>query len=130
MKCLKSSRGEILVGVAVLIYISMFIIAFAFHTLPVFTVKHQLDSYAEELCRTAAVSGEVGSKTNARLEKLNELYNLSPTITWSKTGKIQLNEEISVECTVTKELGLFGGIGSFPVRLVGKATGRSEVYWK
>lgn len=130
MKWLKSNRGEIMISASTILYISVFVIAFAVHILPVFTVKHQLDSYAEELCRTAALSGEVGSETNARLAKLNELYGLSPTVTWSRTGKIQLNEEISVQCSVTRELGLFGGIGSFPVTLVGKATGRSEIYWK
>ncbi len=130
MSILKSNRGEVVVSIAVIIFISMFIIAFAMRLFPVFIEKQKLDTYASELCRVAAISGEVGDETDKRTRKLNETYHLSPAITWSKSGHIQLNDEISVACSVTKNIGLFGGMGSFPVTITGKATERSEVYWK
>ncbi|MDD3230331.1 MAG: DUF4320 family protein, partial [Oscillospiraceae bacterium] len=49
---------------------------------------------------------------------------------WSRTGRIQLNEEITVVVTYQMDIGLFGDFGSFPVTLRGEAIGKSEVYWK
>ena len=51
-------------------------------------------------------------------------------IRWSKTGRIQLNEEVTVTLTLDMDIGLFGGFGSFPITLRSEATGKSEVYWK
>jgi hypothetical protein len=51
-------------------------------------------------------------------------------VTWSKTGKIQLNEEVTVTVTYQINIGLFAGFGSFPISLQAQATGKSEVYWK
>jgi len=52
------------------------------------------------------------------------------TVTWSKTGKIQLNEEVTVTVAYQSDIGLFGGFGSFPITLRADAAGKSEVYWK
>jgi hypothetical protein len=130
MKVLKSNRGDMMIGVTVIILISMFVVAFAMRVYPVFIAKQQLDTYATELCRVAAISGQVGDETNSRMQKLNETYSLSPSVSWSKTGKLQLDDEITVECSTSRNIGLFGGIGSFPVTIKGRASGRSEVYWK
>ena len=32
--------------------------------------------------------------------------------------------------TLETDIGLFGGLGSFPITLTAEATGKSEVYWK
>ena len=50
-------------------------------------------------------------------------------IRWSRTGRIQLNEEVTVTLTLDVDIG-FGGLGSFPIELTAQASGRSEVYWK
>lgn len=55
---------------------------------------------------------------------------LDPEIEWSDTGRIQLNEEVTVTLTHEIDLGLFAGFGSFPITLRADATGKSEVYWK
>ena len=60
---------------------------------------------------------------------MSERLGVSPQVSWSRTGRIQLNEEVTVTCTITMDIG-FGGLGSFPVELVAQATGKSEVYWK
>jgi hypothetical protein len=54
---------------------------------------------------------------------------IDPDIRWSRTGRIQLNEEVTVTLTMDVDIG-FGGLGSFPIELTAQASGRSEVYWK
>ncbi len=130
LKLLKSKRGEGYIDVCVLVLCAMLVIALAVQVLPVFIAKHQLDTYATELCREAEISGRVGSETSRRAAVLTEQTGLSPRISWSKTGNIQLNQEITVTLTLEKNIGLFGGFGSFPITLRSEASGKSEVYHK
>jgi len=129
-KILKSKRGEGYVDVVVLMLCAMLVIALAVRVLPVYIAKQQLDTFATELIREAEIAGQVGSETDRREQLLREKTGLTPTITWSKTGKIQLNEEIKVTVTYQTNIGLFGGFGSFPITLRADGAGRSEVYWK
>lgn len=132
LKLLKSKRGEGYIDVCVLVLCAMLVIALAVQVLPVFIAKHQLDTYATELCREAEISGRVGSETSRRAAVLTEQTGLSPRISWSKTGTIQLNQEVTVTLTLTLErnIGLFGDFGSFPITLRSEASGKSEVYHK
>ena len=129
-KILKSKRGEGYIDVCILALCAMLVIALAVRVLPVFIAKNQLDTYATELCREAEISGRVGSETSRRAAVLTEQTGLSPRISWSKTGNIQLNEEITVTLTLDMNIGLFGGFGSFPISLRSEASGKSEVYHK
>ena len=61
---------------------------------------------------------------------LTDSTGLDPDIRWSTTGRIQLNDEVTVTLTLETDIGLFGGFGSFPITLTASATGKSEVYWK
>lgn len=115
---------------AVLVLCVMLVLALSLKILPVFIAKQQLDTFATELCREAEIAGRVGSETNRREAVLREKTGLTPDIHWSTGGRIQLNEEVTVQLTCRYNLGLFGGIGSFPVTLRAAATGKSEVYWK
>lgn len=128
LKLLRSRRGEGYIDTAVMILCVMLVIAVAVSVLPVFVTKNRLDTYASELCREAEIQGCVGTETARRAQVLTEQTGLEPDISWSKTGKIQLNEEFTV--SVRADIGLFGGFGSFPVTLTSKASGKSEVYWK
>lgn len=130
LKLLKSRHGEGYIDVCVLVLCAMLVIALAVQVLPVFIAKNQLDTYATELCREAEISGRVGSETSRRAAVLTEQTGLSPRISWSKTGNIQLNQEITVTLTLEKNIGLFGGFGSFPITLRSEASGKSEVYHK
>ena len=105
------------------------VIALIMAVAPVVSAKIQLDNYADELVREAEISGKIGSETTSRALVLTEKTGLSPKIEWSRTGKIQLNQEFSVTCTYTIDIG-FGEFGSFPVTLTARASGKSEVYWK
>lgn len=130
LKKLKNKRGEGYIDVAVLVLCAMLVIALAVKVFPVYIAKNQLDTFATELCREAEISGRVGSETNQRTQVLKEKTGLDPAVTWSKTGKIQLDQEFTVTVSIQKNIGLFGGFGSFPITLRAQATGKSEVYWK
>lgn len=134
-KLISSRSGEGYIDVITIIISAMLVIALAVKVFPVFVVKHQLNNFANELCRTAEIAGRVGIETTARKEELKAQTGLSPHITWttnyiSGTNKVQLNEKIEVTLNQTENIGLFGSFGSFPIELTSKATGRSEVYWK
>ena len=129
-RILKSKRGEGYIDVCVLVLCTMLVIALAVQVLPAFIAKQQLDTFATELVREAEIAGRVGSETNRREQALREQTGLDPTVQWSDTGRIQLNEEVSVTLTYEIDLGLFAGFGSFPITLRADATGKAEGYWK
>ena len=129
-KLLKSKRGEGYIDVVVLVLCAMLVIALALRVFPVYIAKQQLDTFASELIREAEISGRVGSETSLRTQVMKEKTGLNPNISWSRTGRIQLNEEVTVTLTLQTNIGLFGGFGSFPITLRAEASGKSEVYWK
>lgn len=130
IKAFKNNRGEGYIDVVVLVLCAMLVIAVAVKVFPVYIVKQQVDTFATELVREAEIAGQVGTETSRREQLLAEKTGISPTVVWSKTGKIQLNEEISVVVTYEVNIGMFNGFGSFPITLRGEAMGKSEVYWK
>ena len=127
---LKSRRAEGYIDVCVLVLCAMLVIALAVRVFPVYIQKQQVDTFAVELIREAEIAGRVGSETSRREQALREKTGLQPTVSWSKTGKIQLNEEVMVTVTYGANIGLFSGFGSFPITLRSDAVGKSEVYWK
>lgn len=130
LKPLKNNRGEGYIDVVVLILCAMLVVALAVKVFPAYIAKQKVDTFATELMREAEIAGRVGSETARREEILIEKTGIDPDVNWSRTGKIQLNEEITVMVTYQMDIGLFGDIGSFPVTLRGEAMGKSEVYWK
>lgn len=127
---LKSRRAEGYIDICILVLCAMLVIALAVRVLPVYIQKQQVDTFAVELIREAELAGRVGSETSRREQALREKTGLQPTVTWSKTGRIQLNEEVTVTVTYQANIGLFSGFGSFPITLRSDAAGKSEVYWK
>lgn len=126
----KDRRAEGYLDVVVLVLCAVLMLALAIRILPVFVAKQQLDTFATELVREAEVTGRVGSETDRRAAVLREKTGIAPDISWSKGGRIQLNEEVTVTLTLRRNIGLFGGFGSFPITLQAQASGKSEVYWK
>ena len=129
-KLLKNRRGEGFVDVCVLVLAIVMVLALFVKVMPVFIAKQNLDTYATELVRTAEVAGCVGSATTAKNNSLKNETGLTPSVSWSRYGNIQLGQEVTVTLTYTMNIGLFGGFASFPVTLTAKATGTSEVYHK
>ena len=130
LKILRSNKGEGYIDVAILILCVMLVIALAVKVFPVYILKQQIDSFATELVREAEIAGRVGTETTNRETLLKDKMGINPTVSWSKSGRIQLNEEITVTITYGTNIGLFAGFGSFPVTLRSDAAGKSEVYWK
>ena len=130
LKILKSNKGEGYIDVAVLVLCVMLVITLAVKVFPVYIAKQQIDTFATELVREAEIAGRVGAETTSREMLLRDKMGITPTIRWSKTGRIQLNEEITVTITYETNIGLFAGFGSFPITLRADAAGKSEVYWK
>ena len=153
-RILRSRRGEGYIDVCVLVLCAMLVIALAVQVLPAFIAKQQLDTFATELVREAEIAGRIGPETDRREQALREQTGHSTVavtedgtadgrlvgIVTSRdyrvsrmardTGRIQLNEEVTVTLTHEIDLGLFAGFGSFPITLRADATGKSEVYWK
>lgn len=127
---LKNHRGEGYIDICLLVLVAMLVLALCLKVLPVFVAKQQLDTFATELCREAEISGRVGSETNRRAAVLREKTGIDPDITWSDSGELQLNQEVTVTVTLQMNIGLFDSFGSFPVTLRVQASGKSEVYWK
>ena len=128
-KILASNRGEGYIDTAVTVLVAMLVIAMAVKVYPVFIAKNELNTFAGELARAAEIEGRIGSVTNAKENELKAIMDIEPSIDWSRTGNIQLNQEFSVVLTYTVDIGFFE-FGSFPITLKSKATGRSEVYYK
>ena len=130
LNLIRDNRGEGYVDVIVLVLCAVMVLALSMRVMPVFIAKQQLDTFATELVREAEISGRVGSETSRRAAVLTEKTGLPPNISWSRSGKIQLNQEVTVTLTMDTNIGLFGDFASFPITLRAQATGKSEVYWK
>jgi len=131
---IESIRGEGYIDTIVIVISAMLVIALAVKIFPVFIVKNQLNTVANELCREAQITGRIGNEVSKKAQDLTEQTGLNPDISWdaayiSGTNKIQLNNEMTVTVIQTVDIGFFN-FGSFPVELTSKAKGRSEVYWK
>lgn len=128
-KRLKNEQGEAYIDAVILVLIVFLMIGLSLKVLPVFIAKNELNSFAKELVRVAEIEARIGSVTSAKANELKTTMKMNPTIEWSTSGKIQLNEVFSVTVTHEVDIGFFE-FGSFPITLSSRATGRSEVYWK
>lgn len=124
-----SKKGEGYIDVVVVVLVVMMVIALGVKVYPVFLVKSDLNTFANELARVAEIEGRVGAETNSKKNELRSSLGIDPDIEWSTTGNIDLNEEFSVVLALPVDIGFFE-FGSFPITLTSKATGRSEVYHK
>lgn len=129
-RVIASRRGEGYVDVVVIVLVAMLCIALALNVFPVFMAQQQLNTFAGELAREAEIAGRIGPETSQRTHELREQTGLNPAIEWSKTGTVQINEEVTVILRTSVNIGLFGNFSSFPIELSATATGKSEVYWK
>lgn len=130
MKLLKSEKGEMVINITVILMAVMYTISLGLHLYPVFIRYQQMQTYANEICRVAEISGRIGSETTTKEEKLNQEIGITPDVVWNTSGQVQLNGDVNVTCSTTVEIGNFGGIASVSVPVYGHASGQSEVYWK
>ena len=130
MNRIKNRNGEGYVDIVIIVLAVMLCIALVVKISPVFIAKSQLDTFANELIREAEIKGRIGSETTSKANDLRSQLGITPSISWSRTGNIQLDDEITVTCTMQVNIGLWDNFGSFPINLTAVASGRSEVYWK
>ena len=128
-KIWNNNRGSIYLDVIIGIYCLLFLLAIFLHTLPVFTTQNKLNHFVAEVLRTAELSGRIDTEVDGEIARQTRITGLSPEISFSVAGEVDLGEEILVTGKITVDIG-FGSVGSFPVPLVSTASGRSEVYWK
>jgi hypothetical protein len=129
VKILKDKRGEGYIDVVVILLVALLVIALGMKVFPVFIAKNELNTFANELARVAEIEGRIGSATSIKANELEVTTGLEPTVSWSTSGRVQLNDEFTVTVTQVVDIGFFE-FGSFPVTLTAKASGRSEIYWK
>ena len=122
-------QGSTYIGVTIFVMIMVMMLMFIITVAPVFLTKMTLNNYANELCREAEIAGRVGSETTARLERLNETSGITPTVVWSKNGKIQIGDTFTVTVSTQVDLSFFVFTGH-PITITSSANGISEVYWK
>ncbi len=127
---LESNDGESYLDLVILVFVVVMVVAFAMQLFGAYMTKQKVDTFATEVMRVAEISGQVGTATTEKAETLRRNLGIDPSVSWSKSGRIQLNEEVTVTVTLDVNLGLFGEFGSFPVELQGVASGKGEVYWK
>lgn len=124
-----NNRGAVYLDVMIAVYCLIFLLAIFLHTLPVFTTQNKLNHFVAEVLRTAELSGRIDTEAEGEIARQKRITGLSPELSFSVTGEVDLGEEIVVTGKVVVDIG-FGPVGSFPVPLVSSASGRSEVYWK
>lgn len=129
-KVIGCNKGQGYIDLVILVLIAIMIMAMSMNVFTVYMKKQKVDTFATELMRIAEISGQVGSATSQKEAALRSNLGINPSVSWSKSGRIQLNEDISVTVTLSTDLGLFGNFRSFPVTLKGTASGKGEVYWK
>lgn len=129
IKRLAEKKGSTYIGVTIFVMIMVMMLMFIITVAPVFLTKMTLNNYANELCREAEIAGRVGSETTARLERLNETSGITPTVVWSKNGKIQIGDTFTVTVSTQVDLSFFVFTGR-PITISSSTNGISEVYWK
>lgn len=93
-----------------------------------FYTEYKLNNFTAELVRTAELVGEIGTETDKREEELQKSLAIKPLVIWSETGKIDLNETITVTCKLDYKIKIPFWNTVFNLEKI--ATGRSEIYWK
>lgn len=126
---LKSRKGSGYIDIVILCIVMMMFLVGLLNIAPVFIMKMSLDTYANELIREFEIAGRVDTETTNRLVRLNEVKNLNPNVSWTKTGKVQIGSDVTVTVTKVVDIG-FSTFGSFPITLKSTAVGTSEVFWK
>jgi len=130
-RLLKDKRGfSGYFEIAVLILVFLMILTLSVSFLNVYAKHNLVNAMAHEIARYVEIKGEINGQTAAEIQRLKDISGFGDaTVTFDKSGKLDLEEEFMVTVTVERKFGI-GGIQVIPVTIQAVATGRSEVYWK
>ena len=128
---MREKRGDGYIDVAGFVLVMVLVLATITKVVPAFILKNQLNQFASEALRQAQIKGEI----DIDCSEISKNLGITPEeVIWEadtfSEKKIQLDGDILVIAKVNYDIGLFGDFGSFSIPLVGKASGKSEVYWK
>jgi hypothetical protein len=128
---LACKKGQGYIDVVLIVLAAMLVIALAIKVYPAFILKDQLNTLANQILRESQLQGKIEIEY---LEMAKTMGIIPDEVIWEantfESNKVQFNEDITVTCKANAEIGLFDSFGSFSIPLKGKATGKSEVYWK
>lgn len=134
-KIIKSKKGDGYLDVVILVLCSMMMLVLSINVFSFLTMKQDLDYYAKEMLTIATLKGR--TQCSAIVERqitLTEETGLAPTIAYETTSfdntdKVQKGEIIQVTLTIETSFKGFGVL-NFPLTLISKYSGDSQVYWK
>lgn len=132
---LKSKRGDGYVDVAVEVIVLMMLLVLFLNVYQFYAVYRDLDHFAQELVRSAAVHGSTDcDEVTARYEELKKETGLDPTVVWQASyyegSKVQYGDSISVTLTVPAKLSGLGIALDIGVDVKTTYSGLSQKYWK
>lgn len=87
------------------------------------------DGISQLYNNAAEIAGRIGTETTHRLDRLNESSGLTPTVTWSTSGRIQIGRSFTVTVSADVDISFFIFQGH-TLTISSTAEGTSEVYWK
>ncbi len=119
----RSGSGEYvaaLVGFIILVIV----IATVLEVYGILMTKRDCEEVAGEITRYIEIKGAFDNLARSEFERICEVDRLDATLSVTKSGRIQLEDEFTVTVETTDY------IFTVPVHLNAKATGRSEVYHK
>lgn len=135
MKHLKNNKGAMSIELIAIVFVIIFLIAFAISIAPMFIYKGNQDDFADELMRSAELCGKTSSsELDDKYNILSSSKGITPSVSWSGTdylnsSKIQLNHNISLTVTSVYRYEFFNFIPiDFTVK--SRSTGTSEQFWK
>lgn len=128
---LKETNGESgFIGIAVIIMVVAICLVTITSYLRIYAKYNLVNSIAHEMARYVEIKGQVGPDAYDEFERLKRAAGFdTATITFSRTGRIPLEEPFTVTVTLSERFGV-GSIKVLPVNVKAVASGRSEVYWK
>lgn len=121
----KNGFSDFIVLPIILIILTLFITLFIDLYTP-YIKRINLNTFARELVREIEIYGNIGTEANERIKELEQSLGIKPTITYSKTGTLTLNEKF----TVKFEYSLKTPFWKLPFNFSLTVTGRSEIYRK
>ena len=127
-KILKNENGAAMVAFVIGFLLFILTIFSFLQLFPLYDEYSRLNDFGKEIMRTAELSGRIGAETDSEIVRMKAITKLDPNITWSKSGKVALGEEIEVTLTAESTVRALGQDFVIPMKV--RVTGRSEVYWK
>ncbi|HAN44182.1 MAG TPA: hypothetical protein DCP97_02210 [Ruminococcaceae bacterium] len=135
IKILTAKKGTLVINLSVFLLIFTMVLSFAISFLPAFDKKATIYSMAHEIARYAEIKGEIDGSVEDEFNRLKQASGITnATIEWDAdyiggSKKLQLGSPFTVTVRSTVTYGI-GSLSVITRPVVGRATGRSEKYWK